>query len=473
MLHTAILCRTLGRVCGIAEYAIHLQKRLPGSYLARSSDDIQPNTDVVFIQFEAGLYPGGPADILNEIYEIRFRIPRCFIVIDYHSLYRMLSELRWHAIVAIKRGWSPIPGVLQLPHLVNQPAEDIPPPKEIRLGAFGFAVPFKHYEDIIALADRLKVPLTLIASIPSPNDWVYQMCAVYAYKLGQRAHRSKYTNYISEFLPAEDVVRELQQCSHLISAQEDVHGEDGGPSGSMRVMLGAKRPLISVDNGRARDVGAICVPSLQDITLDFLKQHREVTGCPDGIEWYENLMHWFEVAKGVEQPILHVDEIYNVSNQFERVEWIRPRIQGRAVDVGIGNGWTTNFFRCEAGVDNWPERVRYASIRFPHIRFYEMDASKEAMPGFETAVMAEIIEHMPYEYARHMLQIWADTGVNQILLTTPNAGKPNYDHGCVHNPEHVWFPTMDTVKDIVPEGFSAELTTTTDADFILGDLRRG
>lgn len=296
---TAIICRTLGRVCGIAEYAIHLQKRLPGDvYLVNNVRDIQPDTELVIIQFEIGLYPDGPSSLVREANKAKEMAPGAYIVTDYHSIYRVLGEFKRHAITGIKRGWSSTKNIIQLPHLVNLPPEKPKPiPKELRLGTFGFGVPFKRFEMIMDLSKRLDLPLTLLASIPSPNDQVYQMCAVYMYKIKTYAKRFKKIDMTTKFLPVEEVIDRLQDCSHLISAQQDVYGQDGGPSGSMRVMVAAQRPIISIRNDRAAEAGAVLVDDFKEIDLDFLKAHTEPAQCPDGIEWYLNIIEWLEAAK--------------------------------------------------------------------------------------------------------------------------------------------------------------------------------
>ncbi len=178
--------------------------------------------------------------------------------------------------------------------------------------------------------------------------------------------------------------------------------------------------------------------------------------------------------QSVVSQILHNDGIYLEARQKERAEWMKKVLEYfPAIDVGIGNGWTTEYLGCSAGAEIWPERSRYAAIRYPHIQFFEMNAAEEALTGYKGVVLAEIIEHVTYEEARHMIQIWANTGAQQIVITTPNAGKVNYDRGIVHNPEHIWFPTEELFRAIVPTNFEIkELGVTKDQDFLLADLRK-
>ena len=89
---------------------------------------------------------------------------------------------------------------------------------------------------------------------------------------------------------------------------------------------------------------------------------------------------------------------------MERLVWLKERVQGRAIDVGIGNGFSTNHIRAVAGAEIRPDRLEYASIRYPHIDFHLLDARVQALPGFDTVVLAEIIEHMPQADARQMIK---------------------------------------------------------------------
>ncbi len=169
----------------------------------------------------------------------------------------------------------------------------------------------------------------------------------------------------------------------------------------------------------------------------------------------------------------HTDEIYhNDPRQMGRMVWLKKRVTGRAIEVGIGNGWSTDFLGCSAGVEIREDRVNYAKSRFPHIEFMVLDARTEVLDGFDTVVMAEIIEHMEYEEAKEMLSLWGFGGhPERILITTPNAGLPNYDTSLVHNEEHIWFPTGDTVSELVPKGYLIKDMEAT-SDFILMILER-
>ena len=170
------------------------------------------------------------------------------------------------------------------------------------------------------------------------------------------------------------------------------------------------------------------------------------------------------------EPRYTDETILGDPRQVARLQWIKDRIVGRAVDVGIGNGWPTNFLGAAVGVEIREDRVAVAQESYPHINFHVLDASREALYGFDTVILAEVIEHMPHSVAKKMLALWSEDSPRQLLITTPNAGKEGYDDSLVVNPEHIWYPTAYTLQMLIPHGY--RITEMDDSgDFILVDLR--
>lgn len=170
--------------------------------------------------------------------------------------------------------------------------------------------------------------------------------------------------------------------------------------------------------------------------------------------------------KSLKEQILHHDSIYlSDPRQMERMEWLKKRVVGRGIEVGIGNGWSTDYLGAAAGTDIRADRVEYASIRFPHISFFLSDSRTEALFGYDTVVMAEVIEHMTIEEARGMLALWTLTRPRRFLLTAPNAGYYYYDEDLIFNQEHIWYPTERLVRGILPAGYDAEVDS--NDEFIL------
>ncbi len=463
-LKVALLCRSLGKRCGVGEYTSLLANRL-GAVAVASAGELPMDADVVLIQYEPSFYPE-TSDIINEVSLVS---PKTVVVVDAHYIFpEVVEELKWHAIVAMKRDI--LPGTIHLPLCLETAAEQseaLPPPSEIHLGTFGFAFPAKRYERVIELANRLGVRCTVLAAHNNSTDWQSDLSTKYLADLKKLAGPT--VEIVEDYLPMDAVMRRLASCSHLVSCMDD----NGAQSASLRSMAAVGRPLISVDTEPARSVGAITVDSIETISREFLENTTDTPEPYDGIIQYRELIQRLAWAKGVAIQIQHSDSIYfDDAIQMERIDWLRDRSTGRAIDIGIGNGFSTNRMRSVAGAEIRADRVAYASLRYPHIDFRVIDGKAQVLAGYDTIIFGEIVEHMTLAEAKEMIRLWSETKPERILVTTPNAGKVDYDHDLVHNPEHVWEPTDENVKQLVPKGYDAEITTSRNGDFILMDIAR-
>ncbi len=279
-----VLVRSLGRQCGISEYGICLAQRL-GGIAVRNAQELPTDCSSVFIQYEPSLYRGLP-DLLNEISQVE-GIP----IIDVHTeippdiVPMLVSSLQSPAIVGVKRG--PRPGTWFLPHisyaLAKLPSTS---PREIHLGSFGFAVPNKRYEDLIGLAIRLNVPLTILAAIANATPGIQVLSQGYIDYLRMMAHGRANIKINSSFLNHEQIIDELQKCSHLICTMENLDRT----SGSMRMMALVNRPLISLPCAGSDEIGAIQVQSLSEVTIPFLQRKHPVPSFSDGLDEYHRLL---------------------------------------------------------------------------------------------------------------------------------------------------------------------------------------
>lgn len=286
----AVLSRSLGRQCGISEYAVCLAQRL-GGVAVKSVDEIPSGATPVFIQYEPSLYRG-VSDLLNEISTIEG-----FPVVDVHTeipadiIPVLVSALKGSAIVGVKRG--PREGrTWYLPHISYAPVGGYEaPPTEIYLGAFGFALPNKKYELLIELAMRLHVPLVILSAIANATSGIEALSHGYIDYLRTVSHSSPNIEIIDSFLTHEQIVKKLRGCSHLVCAMDNLDRT----SGSMRMMALAGRPIISLPCAGAEEIGSVVVKNLSDITLEFLGRDLPLPSFPDGLDHYLQLIHSLEI----------------------------------------------------------------------------------------------------------------------------------------------------------------------------------
>jgi len=282
----AVLCRTLGKHCGISEYALCLGEWL-NAVVVSSAADVPPDIDITFIQYEPTLYDGLVSTLIDEIRHLP-----SIVVVDIHTelpsdivqtLVLVAEEWPKALIPAVKL--NPRHGMWYLPH-VNYPEPDLPDvkPTKLKLGSFGLAYPNKRYEEIFRLAWRLKVPTIVLAAEGNATSEIAMLSAEYIHFLQEI--RPPNVELDTNFYTRTEIISVLRSCSHLICAMEDL----GRISGSLRLMALAHRPIISLPCTGASEVGAITVPSLRTITKKWLIAQTQLSTVEDGIYQYHRLL---------------------------------------------------------------------------------------------------------------------------------------------------------------------------------------
>jgi glycosyltransferase involved in cell wall biosynthesis len=160
----------------------------------------------------------------------------------------------------------------------------------------------------------------------------------------------------------------------------------------------------------------------------------------------------------------HPDSLYGDKLQKERIAWLKENLSGTALEVGCAGGYVTNYVNANSGLDINKARLRFAKTKYPDKEF--VCASATLMPfkerAFETILIPEILEHVPYEIACEIVAESKRVG-SKVLITVPNAGKPNYDKTLVKNPEHMWYPTEALVLKMAG---NCQIAYSGGADFI-------
>lgn len=161
----------------------------------------------------------------------------------------------------------------------------------------------------------------------------------------------------------------------------------------------------------------------------------------------------------------HPSNIYKEKKQKERIQWLKDVSRGKVLEIGCSTGYVLDYVGGGVGVDIDDLRLEYARSRYHRSQFLKADGS--ALPfsdkEFDTVLIPDILEHVDYEYARSIVKEATRVG-KRLIITVPNAGKPNYDKALVENPEHRWFPTEQMMYDLL--GRDIDITYSSQQDFI-------
>lgn len=462
MAEFAIVCKSAGKRCGIAEQARYLAERL-NAPVVRSSRLIKGRKDAVIIEFEPSLY-NSRTELSDEIRHAS-RLSK-LVLLDCHQVTPWLWTFSRKCMICVKSldvaatcgSDRVVVAGLLIPDL--KPEHRLPP-EEIILGCFGFAFPAKNFDKVIQLAHRLGVKCKIVTSVNTATRYLERLSKQYLSHLKTAASRD--VEVIEVFGDESRIVAHLQDCSHILFAEE----YESTVSSSMRLAALSGRPIVAMNTRQGREAGAVLIDRLDDITLSFLKNCSKTRiTVKDGFEDYAKILGSVLLAP-LYSRIAHPDSIYEDDRQKDRIRWIKRNCIGRIVDVGCASGYVTNYVGAELGLDSRPDMVAYATLRFPMIRFKVFNARKQAIARFDTVVFDEIVEHVDYGKALQMIEVWAAQKPQRMLVTAPNADKERADAAFVRNHEHRWLCTRDRVQNLVPSGYSFRLEATPGGNFWL------
>ena len=161
----------------------------------------------------------------------------------------------------------------------------------------------------------------------------------------------------------------------------------------------------------------------------------------------------------------HPDTIYDDKKQKERIDWLKENVSGGALEIGCAGGFITSYANADVGLDINQWRIKFAKTKHPEKDF--IIASAFSLPfkdkAFGTILIPEILEHVQLKQAEKIVSE-SKCVAHKILITLPNADKINYDKAIVENPEHLWFPTKDTVLSLIRD---CKIQYTNENDFML------
>ena len=133
--------------------------------------------------------------------------------------------------------------------------------------------------------------------------------------------------------------------------------------------------------------------------------------------------------------------------QQARIAWIKRHIVGKALDVGCSWGYTTVTIGAVAGCDINPELIGIAKQLSRDTSFFVADATNLPMPDktFDTVVLAEVLEHLPWETVHDALDEAKRLSKRRILITVPDGVEDTDEATCF---KHHYLITKEKLESI-------------------------
>lgn len=177
----------------------------------------------------------------------------------------------------------------------------------------------------------------------------------------------------------------------------------------------------------------------------------------------------------------HHDALYDIPIQRERVRWLWDNVTGRTAEMGCANGYITEQCGGVVGMDINLNRLMVARAIRRGCAFEHRDIT-QPLPypdhAFDTVLLPEVLQDIPFEQVPHVLGESVRIG-RRLVITMPNAGKPDYDRALVENPEHLWGATAEKVQQLlaaIPQhavpGAIIRVDTSPGQDFVYATLQR-
>lgn len=321
---------------------------------------------------------------------------------------------------------------------------------------FGFVNDRKNYEDIISILPELGEDVVLIiagGAVTKSGELYLRQLRDMARELGVE-DRVIFTGY----LKPEDVPEIFSAADIVLLPYRDVT-----QSGVLNIALAYKKAVITSDLPAFREIKDMydCIEIARDRS-EFLSKIRMLLSCKARARklerkttryWTEN--NWKNVARkhfsvyGEVTQYIHPDEIYNATEQKERLNWIKENASGRVLEVGSATGYVLNYIASSDRIDSCTgieldvHRTRYSKKRYPFCEFVVGDG--RSLPfkdnSFDTVVVSEILEHVEYEHARVILAEACRVG-SKVLVTVPVGS-------WAVNPEHKWIPNEKLLRNLI------------------------
>lgn len=371
-------------------------------------------------------------------------------------------------------------------------------PAQKVVATFGMVDPHKGILELInafPALQRTTDAKLLIIGAPHPASETSRaylsQCMNRVRELGMDEH----IRFLTDFIPEAELTATLQACDVIVLNYQSQRFEG---SACLTRALAAGRPVVT-SNAPALDVAAPVTLrtteqfDLPQAILRTLNNPFLTRALKDAVKTYATAINWENSAKNylasyervltrdaacttdlLRYYATHPDEIYNEPLQRERVRWLASKARGRILEIGPANGYVVEFCKGHEAVDIYRERLDVARALRGGITFTYGNVVS-GLPykdkSFDVVMSPEIFEHVEWEQAVIALKECMRVG-KRVLVTIPNADKPDYNPDLVHNIEHRWLVTRQLLEAWLKEAGAVnyELDCSSDLDFYLIDI---
>lgn len=383
------------------------------------------------------------------------------------------------------------------------------PPEAFAVGFFGFAFPHKG---IVALARAIQQLDGVWGLIQASDHWlmpgyilqIHQELGIPGGSVGEFIRHGRLI-LSNRHLPEALVGRYMHAMDALILPYGHVSGV-ASTSAAVRAALAAHRPVVATQAVYFSDLGEevyrIPDPSVESIrgVIERLRADPALrVHLAEQARRYAIRNRWEMIARRHVDlyrrlgcgPVLpphlapfyqqHPDALYDIPIQRERVDWLWQNVTGRTVDLGCANGYVTEHCGAALGVDVNLKRLEVARILRRGSAFEQHDITRP-LPysdhAFDTVLLAEVLQKLVWRAVPEVVAESLRVG-RRIVVTVPNAAKPDYERHLVENPEHLWIATpekmhnvLSSARGVTTAGTTLSVSTSPGQDFVYAVIQR-
>ena len=268
----ALVVKSLGTQCGIANYSSILSKHLNADIVS-SASELKKKYDKILIAFDTNFYLFED-DFSNELSECYKKSEE--VIFDLHTVLRglLINTFPYRKLVKSPFSLNRTTNATYIPHFIY-PANNTGklPPSKLKIGTFGFASPARRMKELLSWGRDNEIDVKIIATINTSGITTEKSTRNYAEEISEEFPGQVDIGYFTH----DEIVSKLEDCSHLIFCR---NGDPTiGVSGAVPLAYNAKRPIIVEHKALAPELKDIYVSRLESLNKDKIDK---ITKIPTG-----------------------------------------------------------------------------------------------------------------------------------------------------------------------------------------------